>query len=80
MTDTGNVYSELHPGVEHTITTDIPESIEDEVQVDTMENLAAEMDPPPPELDEMEQVIEAQGEHWWIFAVLNVFVLLAFVQ
>lgn len=62
-TDTGNAYSELHPGVENTITADMPESAEDEVQVDTMENLAAEMEPPPPEIDEMEQVIEAQGEH-----------------
>lgn len=40
----------------------VPESAEDDAQVDTMENLAAEMEPPPPELDEIEQVIEAQEE------------------
>jgi hypothetical protein len=56
------VYTELHPGFENTMSSNVPESAEDDAQVDTMENLAAGMEPPPPELDEIELVIEAQGE------------------
>jgi hypothetical protein len=61
-TDDENVYTELHLEVENTMTSNVPESAEDGAQVDTMENLASGMEPPPPELDEIEQVIEAQGE------------------